>query len=638
MDVSELLHGTAYLPILVQLLLLATALFLLLGIRKTDTVRIARVALPLLGVLAARDIVFLFLTFPLFAGISDLLPILFLLLVLFLDKKNTRYILALVGGVLLCATSVVLLFLPLPAIVSHILALVTALAAFALLFITDTQGLDRRLSTLGLVAFATALLLPLIVPLIAKDSGIRSALILPLAYTAFVLGLVDYWRILQDNILKDRDFQSDTVDTLYGFVSRASDTISTGADIQALTAYVAQTLATETDSDGALVLMVDDFEDQVVCRGAYGEPDPLLPIPDDIPGDRESMQRWLSSLNIPLTQGLIAEIIQSGKAHFIPDCSENDSLVLHDTLRAGSAIISPFIINDRVIGMSILTRHESSRHYRDEDFDRASLMADFASLVINNVYSFQDVTERTDIDTAAAIAADIQKTVTPRKIKDLPLADFSFLSKPARGVCGDYFDVIPARKDRIYLVMCDVAGKGVPASLIMVMIRAILYLVTNTKQDAATILNWVNRGITGKIDLDHFATLQILIYNPLTGECEYANAGHRPPLIWKSRDGIVDAVEIHSVPIGVEKAHEYKATHFTLDTDDIVLLYTDGVVETMNGAGRQFGIRNLTTILHKSNDVPVKELVTRIDREITDFAGSVRQHDDQTVLAMKVKR
>lgn len=638
MDISELLHGTAYLPVLVQLLLSATALALLLGIRKTDTVRIARVAIPLLGVLAARDIVSLFIANSLFTGISDILPILFLLFILFLDKKGTRYLLALAGGVLLCAGSVVMRFLPLPALLSHAVALATAIAAIVLLVITDIRGLDRRLSTFGRVAFAIALLLPLIVPLLSQDPVIRRALVLPLAYSAFVLGLIDYWRILQDNILKDRDFQSDTVDTLYGFVSRASETISTGADIQSLTAYVAQTLATETDSDGALVLMVDDFEDQVVCRGAYGEPDPLLPIPEDIPGDRESMQRWLSALSIPLKQGLIAEILQAGKAHFIPDCSQNESLVLHDTLRAGSAIISPFIINDRVIGMSILTRHEESRRYRDEDFDRASLMADFASLVINNVYSFQDVTERTDIDTAAAIAADIQKTVTPRKIKDMPLADFSFLSKPARGVCGDYFDVIPARKDRVYLVMCDVAGKGVPASLIMVMIRAILYLVTNTKQDAATILNWVNRGITGKIDLDHFATLQILIYNPITGECEYANAGHRPPLIWKNKDGIVDAIDIHSVPIGVEKAHEYKATHFTLDTDDIVLLYTDGVVETMNGAGRQFGIRNLTTILHKSHDEPVKELLSRIDREITDFAGSVRQHDDQTVLAMKVKR
>jgi sigma-B regulation protein RsbU (phosphoserine phosphatase) len=171
----------------------------------------------------------------------------------------------------------------------------------------------------------------------------------------------------------------------------------------------------------------------------------------------------------------------------------------------------------------------------------------------------------------------------------------------------------------------------------MVMIRAILHLVTNTDKDASTILNWVNRGITGKIDIDHFATLQILIYNPLTGDCEFANAGHRHPLVWREATGLVDAIEMQSVPIGVEKNTEYASTHFKLDDGDIILLYTDGVVEMINQAGRQYGVKSLTTMLHKFHELSPKDIAAKINADVHAFGGNARQHDDQTLLAMKAK-
>ncbi|MFA6507126.1 MAG: PP2C family protein-serine/threonine phosphatase, partial [Treponemataceae bacterium] len=225
----------------------------------------------------------------------------------------------------------------------------------------------------------------------------------------------------------------------------------------------------------------------------------------------------------------------------------------------------------------------------------------------------------------------------PKRVLDAASATFGSFSAPARGVSSDYYDVIPVRRDRIYLVMGDVAGKGVPASLIMVMIRAILHLLVGAAKDTATILNWINRGITGKIELDHFATLQILVLDPTTGKCEYANAGHRPPIIWRKSTGIVQHIDTKSVPIGVEKSNEYTASTLTLEDGDILLMYTDGVVEAVDPAGRQYGMTGLNAILEKHNDLSSKEIANMVREDVHTFIGNARQHDDQTLLTVKVK-
>jgi sigma-B regulation protein RsbU (phosphoserine phosphatase) len=118
-------------------------------------------------------------------------------------------------------------------------------------------------------------------------------------------------------------------------------------------------------------------------------------------------------------------------------------------------------------------------------------------------------------------------------------------------------------------------------------------------QDTATILNWINRGITGKIELDHFATMQLCALDPTTGSCEFSNAGHRPPLVYRRISGKVDVVEMKSVPIGVEKSSEYSTLPFSLDPGDVMLLYSDGVVEAVNEEGQQYGMQRLSAALSR---------------------------------------
>lgn len=462
-------------------------------------------------------------------------------------------------------------------------------------------------------------------------------LLVPLQYLGFFWLLLQYSNQEVALLIQDRDVLADNVDTLYNFVLNSSDALRSGGDLPKLMNFVAKTIAEGTESDGVITFLVDDFEDQVTAYAVYGVVPPLMEVPETVPRTEDGFKDWLSHLHIPLGKGFIGEIAKTGKAQFITDPSKDTRIVVHPSFPIGSLIGVPFLIEERIIGVAVLTRKKSSPLFTDKEFDKASLLSGFASVIINTIYSFQDVSERSDIDTVAGIAEDIQRALRPKKIPKLPNYTFGLYAESAWGVYSDYYDIIPVSKERLYIVIGDVAGKGIQASLIMVMIRAILHLITNTSRSTDTILSWINRGITGKIDIDHFATLQIICINPQTGACEYANAGHRPLLIWRNNLGLVDAIDIESVPIGVEKNTEFKSTAFTVSSDDVLLFYTDGVIEAINNKGKQYGVKSLTTLLHKFHDLSAAEIAQKIKDDIRDFMSNTKQHDDQTVLVVKAK-
>jgi len=526
-----------------------------------------------------------------------------------------------------------------PPLLLYIGAILSTLVALYLISL-KTKGSQKfnRFYTIRASFLVLILLLPSFSFLLgAFSASVMHYILLPLQYLGFIWLLLQYSSQEVDLLIKDRDGLADNVDTLYNFVLNSSDALRSGGDLPKLMNFVAKTIAEGTESDGVMTFLVDDFEDLVTAYAVYGVVPPLMKVPDSVPRNEEGFRDWLTHLKIPLGQGFIGEIAKTGKAEFITDPSKDNRITIHPSFPIGSIIGVPFLIEERIIGVAVLTREKTSPIFTDKEFDKASLLAGFASVIINTIYSFQDVSERSDIDTAASIAEDIQKALRPKKLPKISNYAFGLYSESAWGVYSDYYDVIPVSKERLYIVIGDVAGKGIQASLIMVMIRAILHLITNTNRSIDTILSWINRGITGKIDIDHFATLQIICINPQTGACEYANAGHRPLLIWRNNLGLVDAIDVESVPIGVEKTTVFKSVSFTVLPEDVLIFYTDGVIEAINNKGKQYGVKSLTTLLHKFHDLSAVEIAQKIKDDIRSFMGDMKQHDDQTVLVIKAK-
>jgi len=424
------------------------------------------------------------------------------------------------------------------------------------------------------------------------------------------------------------------------FLSHVAETLTGELNIVRLLDYINETMISHTGADGGVVFLADDFEDIISAKSFSGKFPPPYKLPADLPHKPVRVETNFRYVQFNLGETIFGEVASSGKAQLIVDGSTDNRIHANgpeDFLRPGSYIFVPLMVKDRVVGVSGMARLPENRPFTEEDFRVAKVLAGYSGSAVNNVYSVQEILEHADLEREASIASKIQKTLHPKRLPDLPEVGFGSIFNATKGVCGDYFDIILARRDRIALVVADVAGKGIQSSMVMIMLRSILHLVTNTTKTGSTILDWVNKGITGKIDLDHYATLAFVLYNPAKKTVEYATAGHQSMLIWRESSGKIEQVSQKTDPIGVERNSQYADIKLTVSKGDIIILYTDGLIEALNREGRQYGIKTLSSVIAEHHTASAKEIANEVKHNIQTFLGSASLHDDQTLVLMKIK-
>jgi sigma-B regulation protein RsbU (phosphoserine phosphatase) len=424
------------------------------------------------------------------------------------------------------------------------------------------------------------------------------------------------------------------------FISHVSETLTGDINIVRLLDFVNDTMIKTTNADGGVVFIADDFEDIITSKSFSGKFPPPYALPQDLPHKQIRVETNFRYVQFKLGETIFGEVAATGKPVLIVNGSEDPRVVVNgpeEFLKPGSYIVVPLMLKDRVVGVAGIARVPENASFTEEDFRIAKALALYAGASISNVYSVQEILEHADLEREASIASQIQKTLHPKRLPDLPEIGFGSFFNATKGVCGDYYDVILARRDRIAIAVADVAGKGIQSSMVMIMLRSVLHLVTNTTKSAGTILDWINKGITGKIDMDHYATLAFVSYCPETRELEYASAGHQPMLLWRNKDKKIETIRQNTDPIGVERSSTYQEMKLTAETGDIIILFTDGLIESLNREGHQYGIESLSRIVSENNAMSAKELATEIKHNIQAFVGSASLHDDQTLVIMKIK-
>jgi len=234
------------------------------------------------------------------------------------------------------------------------------------------------------------------------------------------------------------------------------------------------------------------------------------------------------------------------------------------------------------------------------------------------------------------MAREIQEGLNPTAFYDKSGIQIKGYTKAMRGVGGDYFDYYEIDEDRIGALISDVSGKGIPASLVMVMIRTVF--VTQIKQPNVTcrdIVNAINTSLSADFAIDKFATLFFVIYHRKSGILEFSNAGHGPLFCYRRARNMCTVTKLDGMPIGIDEESEYKQAKAALDPGDIVVLYTDGVTETRNENNEEYGIKRLNRLIVENNHLNAEELVMRLVRDLEEFRGNEPPHDDTTILIMK---
>ncbi|MBU1076786.1 MAG: SpoIIE family protein phosphatase, partial [Spirochaetes bacterium] len=287
------------------------------------------------------------------------------------------------------------------------------------------------------------------------------------------------------------------------------------------------------------------------------------------------------------------------------------------------------IIGNGNLNYKINIQTNDELKYLGEEFNKMTAKLDKAQRTLLEKERFEEQLE---------IARRIQENLLPEKFPDLKEVEISSYYKPARGVSGDYYDVIYNKeKNKLHAIIADVSGKGVPAALVMVMIRSILHSTLKFVQSANEAIQNINTGVTGKLTGDRFATIFYFDYNIKTGRLEYSNAAHSPLIVYKKQsDSIVD-LDTPGVPIGVEASSSFGVSTTFLSVGDIIVGYTDGITEAMNINNEMFRIKTLKDIIRNNANKNASELKEIIIKEIENFVGSASQHDDMTMMIFKIE-
>ena len=397
-----------------------------------------------------------------------------------------------------------------------------------------------------------------------------------------------------------------------------------------------------TGANGGAVLLVDEFDDVISVKSFMGDFPPPYRLPEDLPHKPLRVSTSFKYAQFPLRDNVFGEIASAGKAELIASPSLDDRIVQNgpeDFLKLGSFIFIPLKIREKdiVVGLLALSRNPGEEPFGNNEFKWAQTLAGFAESALKTTLNFRQYREQQDLTKESDIAGELQVSLLPKKLPALQGVSLGAMAEHTAGVCSDSYDVIPARADRISFVLMDVAGKGMNSLLVMTMIRAMFRLIVNTTQSAGTILSWANRGICAESNLDHFASVSLINYDPTTRKVQLSTGGTIPVMRFNASKGALEAVSVASEPIGVERSKSYKDIEFTAGKGDFIITYTDGIAEALNSAGKQYSVSNISNIIKANGAKSGKDVASLIRADMKKFVGTEQLHDDQTLLVIKIQ-
>ncbi len=245
--------------------------------------------------------------------------------------------------------------------------------------------------------------------------------------------------------------------------------------------------------------------------------------------------------------------------------------------------------------------------------------------------------ERQRIDTELSVATNIQAAMLPNVFPKHDQFDLYATMTPSKEVGGDFYDFFPVDDDHMALVIADVAGKGVPAALFMMVVKTLLKSrITGTKTPAE-VLEEANEELCDGDKSDMFVTVWLGIYEISTGKLIAASAGHEFPFLRQGSEGYQMFRDPHGFVLGGMAGMPYKNYELQLMPGEALYVYTDGVAEASDPQNNQFGLERMTQSLNAHSDQNLVEFLADIKADVDAFAGDAPQFDDITMLALRRK-
>ena len=294
----------------------------------------------------------------------------------------------------------------------------------------------------------------------------------------------------------------------------------------------------------------------------------------------------------------------------------------------------PLQTETRTIGLIYVDSPNMFRASTKDDLSLLTVMANVAAIRIEHAR----LSEVEEIERRMAReleqAAEIQRSFLPGSAPQVAGAELAGYNAPCRTVGGDYYDFFTYPNGRVAMVLGDVSGKGMPASLMMMGLQARVQVLADEPQNLAAVINRLNKITCQNCPSNRFITFFFCVLDPATGELAYCNAGHNPPVVVRT-SGAVEYLDGGGPVLGILSIANYSEYRAKLQPGDALAIYSDGVTEANNGKEEEFGDERFAAVLTANRHKSAPDIVAAVNEALTEFAAGSPPADDITLIVAR---
>jgi sigma-B regulation protein RsbU (phosphoserine phosphatase) len=362
-----------------------------------------------------------------------------------------------------------------------------------------------------------------------------------------------------------------------------------------------------------------------------GNPPQLIPKVVRINNDR------LRNRKIQVSKSIVDMALDKHSSILTSDAQADTRFRAMDSIiksNIHSAMCIPLWNNKEIIGIIYSDRIMSLEKFSDDDLRLLTLLSNLAAVKIENAKLIEKAIEQEKIERELALASQIQKDFLPKENPSCDNFEIAGSNIPCYQVGGDYYDFIDIDPCRLGIVIADVSGKGVSASLLMASLRAALHSELDPLYKLEEMVGKLNNFVHRSSAPNSFITFFFCELNRKSGEMRFINAGHNPPLILK-KNGKIERLESSGLCLGMFPSSTYEINTITMEPGDMALLFTDGITESRNKKNEEFSEKRLTSLIKKRPKLSAQKLLDKIHDEVGKFTSGTDQMDDMTLVVIK---
>ena len=426
-------------------------------------------------------------------------------------------------------------------------------------------------------------------------------------------------------------------DRVFDFLHGLGEAFSEGVRSSELHRLIVESAVRILDAHGGALYLADKNDDTMSPAFISKGCPPMVEVPRHVMEQSVvssvALESYLRLHPVRRGEGIIGKCWESGNARVL-DASDEDA----EAGGVTSALVGPLIYRRKILGVLGLANGPMSTPFGEVDLKVFKAITEQGAFALYNEVVYLEAGEKKRMDHDLEIAREIQGILLPSSSPVVPGYELSGVNIPARQVSGDYFDYIRIDPSRVGVVIADVSGKGVPASLIMAMCRSVLRSEAVGKTSAAEVLKRVNQQLYPDIKEDMFISMAYLILDSDGRQAMLARAGHDAPLLYRAATKEVEKLTPKGMALGIDSGEVFNRVcadfSFTLEKGDCILLYTDGATEALDQEGLEYGLPRLVHGLQASAPHGAASVVRYVADDVKNFFGLRPQHDDITLIAI----